>query len=168
MADLDQTLAAIDAVTAPHCGACGRRLRADGPSPDFCDETCQTVWAGARSRARTDYPAFLEPIGILEGNVFFAPASTPPPTGRTIASLWADGGFVQDVTFENISLNHDLLHQIYADEARAAGMSDELVDEALSAPTSAEVLEPMEQAIAANMRSGWLARALAWAFGGRA
>lgn len=33
----------MTSVTA-RCGACGRRLRADGPSMDFCGQSCQEDW----------------------------------------------------------------------------------------------------------------------------
>lgn len=52
MSDLQDTLDAIDELAVHECGQCGRRLREDGPSRDFCGELCQAAWqAGKRQVA---------------------------------------------------------------------------------------------------------------------
>lgn len=43
-AAMASTLAAIDHVTTPKCGHCGTTLTTDGPSQDFCSQTCQWHW----------------------------------------------------------------------------------------------------------------------------
>lgn len=42
-------------LTAAGCAWCGHRLPADGPSPDFCNETHQYFWQEAHRRSAPTY-----------------------------------------------------------------------------------------------------------------
>lgn len=63
----------IDAVTAPVCASCTRPLRDDGPSGDFCGETCAETW-----RRRQGEP--LDDISLLY---------IPHPGARTSLGVYA-------------------------------------------------------------------------------
>lgn len=48
MTDLQATLDAIDEVAVHECGHCRHPLDPDGPSWDFCSESCQVAWTRDR------------------------------------------------------------------------------------------------------------------------
>ncbi|TDP97658.1 zinc finger MYND domain-containing protein [Labedaea rhizosphaerae] len=83
MADLDTTLAAIDAVAVQECGGCGRPLKENGPSPYYCSETCQSRWAAHRSNPLPDddFPGLSRGPG----------ARRPPDTRAPIAVVGEHG-----------------------------------------------------------------------------
>lgn len=164
MTDLDQTLAAIDAVTAPHCGGCGRRLRDNGPSLDFCSEWCQESWtsgfqttrpvlrwpidavtaiaqsfeAAGRAAARCDCSVLPQLEGLHSTQVFIAPAGTSAPVD----------GRLDGWTPVCVTTPADAEPQPVVDVAEV----EQWVTEHVAEP------EPWQR--------GWLRRALAWVVGG--
>lgn len=50
----DPLLDKIDELIKPVCSNCAKTLREDGPSPDFCSDTCQTKWKAAQIGVQLD------------------------------------------------------------------------------------------------------------------
>lgn len=59
----EDIIAQID--RAVGCQQCAKKLREDGPSPDFCSEQCQGVWHAERAdRLPPDVTEFVRPATI--------------------------------------------------------------------------------------------------------
>jgi len=96
----------IDALTTPTCGHCQRPLHEDGPSADFCGETCAELWRSqGGNHDEPWYGHTLRHVNAMveRGEIALSPADvggrpiasdigrpwirspiTPPPTGVLI------------------------------------------------------------------------------------
>jgi len=88
----------IDQVTTPTCGHCDRPLRPDGPSLDFCGETCAEAWNTNRTPTLLDRltptgRANVEAAGLTEyatGGLIPSPAEFRPQSTGHVPSIAYD------------------------------------------------------------------------------
>jgi hypothetical protein len=76
----------IDEVTAPSCGSCGAALRPDGPSADYCGETCADAW-------RRQHGEPLGPDTAVSNSYADVATGYRLPCGRRLAVQHDTSGF---------------------------------------------------------------------------
>jgi hypothetical protein len=86
--DLDSTLDAIDAATAPVCGWCSATIGPDTPSDLYCSQEHQELWLSRNAEPLVDY---REPVDLAahvdnqwEGS---SPQTAPRPVGLSAGGL---------------------------------------------------------------------------------
>lgn len=89
MTDLQATLDAIDQVAVHECGHCRKPLDVDGPSRDFCSESCQTSWTRAKQQV-TALVGYREPVDLLYPEIRRPGGFVIPPEFRAAAEAARD------------------------------------------------------------------------------